>query len=569
MNAEMRVAVDQSKLISRDDESASQENDASVDGNATSDTSDADSTPDYTDYALSMAPAGYASIPKADRDVVFASKLLCMLDSIEEEGLDYIIGWQPHGRCFIVRDHKLILQILLKYLKISKWATFHRQLYVYGFKRITQGPDKGAYYHEKFLRGRPFLAAQMTRVQARGLRGRKKVTEEPNFWNMPWVKPVESIPPTTNRSHRAVAQPERHLQMSMHQVRRSPPPLIREVARLRDDHGFLINENSTASQYVPLSSTPQLFYLKESTGEMIRVEDPHYVQSMSSPLTSSSSQPDGSSWHMLQSQVRHAPAPAPVTPQRLSSEYERALQARMSMLSQEEALPIQVAMFQGQNPPQYTNFINGNQMYISEQQRSAIDPRSSQSNTGLYPVHYRGSPVLHSSNHLSMRSAQGTTFLNQHHLQQHVLQQRQQQQQQHVLQQQQQQQQQHVLQQQQQQQQWFSEHALQSTKSPSPASNYAQPVPRYETVYHNPVRAVSSPVAPIQPEMHIRMASSQQSVASSPPAPTKRTEVVTTPPRTAAKEKTLPRRVPAVSPTVSKNDTEQQVAEGLLMLCSN
>lgn len=36
------------------------------------------------------------------------------------------------------------------------------------FKRITEGKDKGAYYHELFLHGRPALATQMRRTKIKG-----------------------------------------------------------------------------------------------------------------------------------------------------------------------------------------------------------------------------------------------------------------------------------------------------------------------------------------------------------------------------------------------------------------
>jgi hypothetical protein len=35
---------------------------------------------------------------------------------------------------------------------------------LYGFVRITSGPDAGGYYHELFLRGRPDLCLHMRRV---------------------------------------------------------------------------------------------------------------------------------------------------------------------------------------------------------------------------------------------------------------------------------------------------------------------------------------------------------------------------------------------------------------------
>jgi hypothetical protein len=43
------------------------------------------------------------------------------------------------------------------------------------------GPDKGAYYHELFERGKPELARGITEVKGEGKRGRKPQATEPNF----------------------------------------------------------------------------------------------------------------------------------------------------------------------------------------------------------------------------------------------------------------------------------------------------------------------------------------------------------------------------------------------------
>lgn len=56
-----------------------------------------------------------------------------------------------------------------------------------GFRRITQGPDAGAYYHELFLKGRPQLCMRMIRQKVKGT-GHKLPADtetEPNFYAMP------------------------------------------------------------------------------------------------------------------------------------------------------------------------------------------------------------------------------------------------------------------------------------------------------------------------------------------------------------------------------------------------
>lgn len=98
-----------------------------------------------------------------------------------------IISWQPHGRCFILRNPKEFLaEVMPKYFKQTKLTSFQRQLNLYGFNRLTSGPDKGGYYHELFLRTREQLCTTMVRMRIKGTRtkGASNPESEPNFYKM-------------------------------------------------------------------------------------------------------------------------------------------------------------------------------------------------------------------------------------------------------------------------------------------------------------------------------------------------------------------------------------------------
>jgi hypothetical protein len=109
---------------------------------------------------------------------------------LDQEGIDTpsVVSWLPHGRAFIVRRPKAFTsEIMPKYFRQSKLTSFQRQLNLYGFRRITQGADAGAYYHELFLQGRPHLCMRMNRQKVKGT-GHKQPTDaqsEPNFYAMP------------------------------------------------------------------------------------------------------------------------------------------------------------------------------------------------------------------------------------------------------------------------------------------------------------------------------------------------------------------------------------------------
>jgi hypothetical protein len=130
-------------------------------------------------------------VSKGGVSVPFPQKLYEMLDyvsSSNEPGLADIIGWQPHGRCFIVRKPKEFANIILpRFFQQKKYASFQRQLNLYGFNRITKGPDRGSYYHELFLRGKKFLCRGINRIKIKGTGARmaSNPDTEPDFYSMP------------------------------------------------------------------------------------------------------------------------------------------------------------------------------------------------------------------------------------------------------------------------------------------------------------------------------------------------------------------------------------------------
>jgi len=65
---------------------------------------------------------------------------------------------------------------------------------MYGFKRISSGPDKGGYYHPMFLQNSPQMAQNITRHKLKGTGPRRPAQpdQEPNFYAMPLLVPEQS-----------------------------------------------------------------------------------------------------------------------------------------------------------------------------------------------------------------------------------------------------------------------------------------------------------------------------------------------------------------------------------------
>jgi hypothetical protein len=175
----------------------------------------------------------------------FPTKLICMLS--DEKHAD-IVGWMPHGYAFKVFDVAAFeKQVLPKYFKTCKEKSFRRQLCLWGFKRLTRGLDKGAYYSPHFIRGRPELSRKMVCVKVKGI-GRAQPTnpeEEPNFYEL-------------TRSSFSTSPPLNQL-FGLRTV--SPAtPIGSTSSRSRHEFDYNVHDGyySSIYRYQPSYSTPQL-----------------------------------------------------------------------------------------------------------------------------------------------------------------------------------------------------------------------------------------------------------------------------------------------------------------------
>jgi HSF-type DNA-binding len=186
----------------------------------------------------------------------FPLKLYEMIEQMECDGLSHVMSWQPHGRCFQVHEPKAFKQMLQNYFKLSKIASFQRQLNLYGFQRLTAGLDKGSYYHELFLRNRRDLVAQIQRVKVKGtgVRAKANPQDEPNLYMYP---PVDALAITA-----VACDVVPSTSVLMEDLKPRSVPSLNSVAEIRSleqmDDGMMMDENepcfAEAPEYYETSS---------------------------------------------------------------------------------------------------------------------------------------------------------------------------------------------------------------------------------------------------------------------------------------------------------------------------
>lgn len=96
----------------------------------------------------------------------FAWKLFEMLEAVHKNGVDTdAVSWVDDGKAFKVHNlEKFVEKVIPPYFKQTKYKSFQRQLYIYGFTRVPASAKRqtaGSYYHPKFFRGDKLMCLSM------------------------------------------------------------------------------------------------------------------------------------------------------------------------------------------------------------------------------------------------------------------------------------------------------------------------------------------------------------------------------------------------------------------------
>ena len=101
--------------------------------------------------------------PRLSSVGLFPCKLHDMLDYAEENGLEHIISWTADGRAFRVNKPNELSKILPLFFGLTKHSSFIRQLHLWSYEKVREGPNRGAMVHPFFIRGRRKILQSMSR----------------------------------------------------------------------------------------------------------------------------------------------------------------------------------------------------------------------------------------------------------------------------------------------------------------------------------------------------------------------------------------------------------------------
>ena len=101
--------------------------------------------------------------PRGGSETQFPGRLHDMLTYAEENGLDYIISWIRGGTGFKVHSPEKLVQLLPIFFSQTKYRSFARQLNMWHFTKILDGPEKNGWTHPFLVRGNRMMVSKMSR----------------------------------------------------------------------------------------------------------------------------------------------------------------------------------------------------------------------------------------------------------------------------------------------------------------------------------------------------------------------------------------------------------------------
>ena len=105
----------------------------------------------------------------------------------------FISAFVQYMNVQILKHHDFETLIMPLYFDHCNYHSFNRLVNAWSFRRISSGPDRGSYYHELFLRGRPDLSRIMRRLPKSQKKAPMSKRDEPDFYAMPIMAETDPI----------------------------------------------------------------------------------------------------------------------------------------------------------------------------------------------------------------------------------------------------------------------------------------------------------------------------------------------------------------------------------------
>jgi HSF-type DNA-binding len=144
----------------------------------------------------------------------------------------------PHGRSWKVLKPRIFeTTVLPVFFESDNYHSFNRVINAWSFRRKSTGPDRGSYFHELFLRGKPHIQKYMRRLP----RSHKKLTmtksEEPDFFELEKASPLPSLEEAKSAVELRKVERLRH-QLQQDAVYGSTPSNVFGLPTFTDGHGI-------------------------------------------------------------------------------------------------------------------------------------------------------------------------------------------------------------------------------------------------------------------------------------------------------------------------------------------
>jgi len=121
----------------------------------------------------------------------FPVKLYALLSQPQ---LSNVITWMPHGRSWKVLNQRAFeTAVLPVFFESDNYHSFNRVINAWSFRRKSNGPDRGSYFHELFLRGKPHLQKCMRRLPRTHKKLAMAKEEEPDFYMLHTTSPLPTL----------------------------------------------------------------------------------------------------------------------------------------------------------------------------------------------------------------------------------------------------------------------------------------------------------------------------------------------------------------------------------------